>query len=270
MLVFAYGNGIAQRLSQYSTAMPLKFFFGALGIGFLVGLFVVLGGIVVLFAMTWFFLRQACSDNDFPGWRGMTKDYYRDALLIGAGGTAALIALRHISDWASTHWPTQHQSLNASFGNTFDAVLPAVSISAAAVQRGLLLTGLIAVAAAFIAAHCKSQIVRGLLFVLASLAMVAGWGNSADFLKQWLGGAVFLALMVFGITKVARLNLLGYFLVLAIPALLSGCAEMLGQPDEFYHVQGIECVAALGILLAWPVAAWLMAKETTPESSAAS
>jgi membrane protease YdiL (CAAX protease family) len=270
MLVFAYGNGIAQRLSQYSTAMPLKFFFGALGIGFLVGLFVVLGGIVVLFAMTWFFLRQAFSDNDFPGWRGMTKNYYRDALLIGAGGTAALIALRHISDWASTHWPTPHQSLNASFGNTFDAALPAVSISAAAVQRGLLLTGLIAVAAAFIAAHCKSPIVRGLLFVLASLAMVAGWGNSADFLKQWIGGALFLALMVFGITKVARLNLLGYFLVLAIPALLSGCLEMLGQPDQFYHLQGIGCVAALGILLAWPVAAWLMAKETTPESSAAS
>jgi membrane protease YdiL (CAAX protease family) len=270
MLVFAFGNGIAQRLSQYSTAIPLKFFFGALGIGFLVGIFVVLGAIVVLFAMTWFFLRLAFADNDFPGWRGMTKNYYRDALLIGAGGTAALVALRRISDWASTHWPTQHQSLNASFGNNFDAVLPAVSISAAAVQRGLLFTGAIAVAAAFVAAHCKSPIVRGLLFVLASLAMVAGWGNSADFLKQWIGGAVFLALMVFGITKVARLNLLGYFLVLAIPALLSGCVELLGQPDEFYHVQGIECLAALGILLIWPLAAWLRAKDEPQDRSARS
>src|ERR1700746_2526068 len=113
--------------------MPLKFYFGALGIGFLVGIFVVLGAIVVLFAMTWFFLRQAFSDNDFPGWRGMTKNYYRDALLIGTGGTAALIALRRVADWVSTRWPTQHQALSTSFGNNFDAVLPAVSISATAV-----------------------------------------------------------------------------------------------------------------------------------------
>jgi membrane protease YdiL (CAAX protease family) len=268
ILIFAFGNRIAQAFTQYPTAISLKNFLGGLGISFLVGTFFFLGAIVVLFAMTWFFLRQALPDNDFPGWSGMTKNYYRDALLIGAGGTAALIALRRISDWVSTHWPTQHQALNPSFGDHFDAVLPAVSISAAAVQRGLLLTGAIAVAAAFIAAHCKSPIVRGLLFVLASLAMVAGWGNSAGFLKQWIGGAVFLALMVFGITKVARLNLLGYFLVLAIPALLSGCAEMLAQPDEFYHVQGIECVAALGMLLIWPLAAWLTAKNEPQDSSA--
>ncbi len=269
LLVFAFGNRVAQALSQYSTAIPLKFAFCALGIGFLVGMFFFLGAIVLLFAMAWFFLRQAFADNDFPGWRGMTKNYYRDALLIGAGGTAALVALRRISDWASMHWPTQHQALSASFGNDFDAALPAVSISAAAILHGLLLTGAIAVAAAFIAAHCKSPIVRGLLFVLASLAMVAGWGNSADFFKQWIGGAVFLTLMVFGIAKVARLNLLGYFLVLAIPQLLSGCVEMLAQPDEFYHVQGIECVAALGILLIWPLTAWLRSKETPQESSAA-
>jgi hypothetical protein len=74
--------------------------------------------------------------------------------------------------------------------------------------------------------------------------------------------------MVFGITKVARLNLLGYFLVLAIPALLSGCVEMLGQPDEFYRVQGMQCVAALAILLIWPLAAWLTARDELQDGSA--
>jgi hypothetical protein len=268
ILIFAFGNRIAQTLTQYSTAMPLKFVFGALGIGFLVGTFFFLGAIVLVFAMAWFFLRQAFADKDFPGWRGMTKNYYRDALLIGAAGTAALIALRRVSDWVSMHWPTPHQSLSASFGNDFDTGLPAVSISAAAVLHGLLFSGAIAMTAAFIAAHCKSPIVRGLLFVMASMAMVSGWGNSQDFLKQWIGGALFLALMVFGITRVARLNLLGYFLVLTIPALLSGCLEMLGQPGEFYHVQGIGCVAALGILLIWPLAAWLTSKEAAQDSSA--
>jgi membrane protease YdiL (CAAX protease family) len=270
ILIFAFGNRIAQALTQYSTAMPLKFVLGALGIGFLVGTFFFLGAIVLVFAMAWFFLRQAFADKDFPGWRGMTKNYYRDALLIGAGGTAAMIALRRFSDWVSLHWPTAHQSLSASFGNDFDARLPAISISATAVLHGLLFTGAIAMAAAFIAAHCKSPIVRGLLFVVASLAMAGGWGSTADFLKQWIGGAVFLALVVFGITKVARLNLLGYFLVLAIPALLAGCVEMLGQPDSFYRAQGLECVAALGLLLILPFAAWLTAKDAPQDSSAAS
>jgi membrane protease YdiL (CAAX protease family) len=269
ILIFAFGNRIAQALTQYSTAMPLKFVFGALGIGFLVGTFFFLGAIVLVFAMAWFSLRQAFADKDFPGWRGMAKNYYRDALLIGAGGTATLIALRRVSDWVSAHWPTPHQALGASFGNDFDAVLPAVSISATAVLHGLLFAGAIAVAAAFIAAHCKSPIVRGLLFMAASLAMVGGWGNTADFLKQWIGGAVFLTVAVFGIMKVARLNLLGYFLVLAIPALLAGCVEMLGQRNEFYRAQGVGCVAALGILLVWPMAAWLTAKEAPQESSAA-
>ena len=269
ILIFAFADRIAQALSQYSTAMPLKFVFGALGIGFLVGAFFFLGAIVLLFAMAWFFLRQAFAETDFPGWRGMAKNYYRDALLIGAGGTAALIALKRISDWMSAHWPTPHQSLGAVFGSDFDSVLPGISISATAMLHGLLFTAAIAAMAGFIAAHCKSPIVRGLLFVMASLAMVGGWGSTADFLKQWIAALVFLAVVVFGVARVVRLNLLGYFLVLAIPTLLAGCVELLAQPNSFYHTQGMLCAAVLGALLAWVIAAWLTAKDAPEDSLAA-
>ena len=110
---------------------------------------------------------------------------------------------------------------------------------------------------------------RGLLFVLASLAMVGGWGSTADFLKQWIAGLVFLAVVVFGIARVVRLNLLGYFLVLAIPTLLAGCVELLAQPNGFYHTQGMVCAAVLGALLAWLIAAWLTAKDAPEDSLAA-
>jgi hypothetical protein len=266
ILIFAFADRIAQALSQYSTAMPLKFVLGALGIGFLVGTFFFLGAIVLLFAMAWFFLRQAFADTDFPGWRGMAKNYYRDALLIGVGGTAALIALKRVSDWMSAHWPTPHQSLGAAFGNDFDSVLPGISISATAMLHGLLFTGAIAAAAGFIAARCKSPVVRALLFVMASLAMVGGWGSTADFLKQWIAGLVFLAVVVFGVARVVRLNLLGCFLVLAIPTLLAGCGELLAQPNGFYHTQGIVCAAVLGAVLAWLMAAWLTTKDAPQDS----
>ena len=94
-------------------------------------------------AMAWFFLRQAFAETDFPGWRGMAKNYYRDALLIGVGGTAALLTLKRVSDWMSAHWPTPHQSLGAAFGNDFDSVLPGISISATAMLHGLLFAGTI-------------------------------------------------------------------------------------------------------------------------------
>jgi membrane protease YdiL (CAAX protease family) len=269
ILIFAFADHIAQALSQYSTAMPLKFVFGALGIGLLVGMFFFLGAIVLLFAMAWFFLRQAFAETDFPGWRGMAKNYYRDALLIGVGGTAALIALKRVSDWMSAHWPTPHPSLGAAFGNDFDSVLPGISISATAMLHGLLFTGAIAATAAFVAAHCKSPVVRGLLFVMASLAMVGAWGSTADFLKQWIAGLVFLAVVVFAVARVVRLNLLGYFLALAIPTLLAGCVELLAQPNGFYHTQGLVCAAVLGAVLAWLIAAWLTTKDAPEDSLAA-
>jgi hypothetical protein len=106
--------------------------------------------------------------------------------------------------------------------------------------------------------------------VLASLAMVGGWGNAADFLKQWIASAVFLAVVIFGIARVVRLNVLGYFLVLAIPTLLAGCVELLTQPNGFYHAQGMVCAADLGALLIWPMASWLMAKNGFGDAPGAS
>jgi membrane protease YdiL (CAAX protease family) len=261
VLVTAFGDRIAQALSQYQTAMPLKFMLGGIAIGFLVGAFFYLGALILVFAIGWFFLREAFGDADFPGWRGMPGSYYRDAVMIGAGGTAGLIALRRVTEWAFNHWPTQRQFLGAAFGNDFDSYVPGISIAATAVLRGLLYTGAIAVAAGFIASRCKSPVVRGALFVLASLAMAGGWGSPVDFVKQWLAGAIFLAVVIFGVMRVARLNLLGYFLAIAIPMLLVGGIELISQPNGFYHQQGVACLVLLAVVLLWPTASWLMAKD---------
>jgi hypothetical protein len=234
--------------------------YAEMGVSFLLLSAGTVGVVGVLFAMGWFFCRQAFGETELPGWRGMPGTYYRDALMIGVGGTGALLALSRVTEWASSHWPTPHRALGAAFGFDFDSFVPGIAIPAGAILHGLVFTGLIAVVAGFIAAHCKSPALRAALFVLGSLAMVGGWGSPADFVKQWIARAVFLAVVVFGVTRVARLNLLGYFLVLAIPGLLLGAVEMLSQPNSFYHQQGVMCVVALGILLAWPVVGWVTAK----------
>jgi hypothetical protein len=100
-----------------------------------------------------------------------------------------------------------------------------------------------------------------MLLVLASLAMIGDWGSAADFLAQWITSGLYLAVVVFGVSRVARLNLLGYFLVLALPQMMMGAEEMLAQPNRSYHAQGLACIAALAVLLVWPIAAQVSAEE---------
>jgi hypothetical protein len=267
-LATIFGDRFEQSLNTYQTAMPLKFLMGALGIGSLIGAFLYLGVLVLLFAMGWLFLREAFGAVEFPGWSGMPKSYYRDALMIGLGATAGLMALRRAVEWASMQWPTPKQYLGAAFGPNFDAYLPGISIAAGVVLKGLLFTGAIAVAGGFIASRCKSPGLQVALFVLGSLAFVGGWGSPADFVKQWLAGSIFLAVVVFGVRRVAGLNLLGYFLVLAIPGLLLGGIELFSQPNGFYHQQGVMCFVALGLLLLWPLVSWFRARDSGPPQTA--
>ena len=263
----AFGDRIPMFLSQYKTAIPLKFMYGGLAIGFTIGAFFYLGLMVILFAMGWFFLKQAYGEVDWPGWRGMRSDYYRDALLIGVGGTAALIAVSRATEFVLRRWPTPHRSFPAGFGLDFDSYMPGISISATAALHGLLLAAAIAAVGGFVLAHCKSPLLRALLFVAASIALVNSWGSPADFLKQWLAQLIFLAVVVFGIARVVRMNLLGYFLVLAIPSLILGAQELLSQPNGFYRQQGYLVLAALLALLSWPLTGWLTGAKLPPPAS---
>jgi hypothetical protein len=53
-----------------------------------------------------------------------------------------------------------------------------------------------------------------------------------------------------------RFNLLGCFLVVAGISLFGGTAELLAQPNSFYHANGYAVLLALCLLFAWPLATW--------------
>jgi hypothetical protein len=120
-----------------------------------------------------------------------------------------------------------------------------------------MLTGLIALAASFVAALIKQPWMRVLLFFGVVLAVVgSNWGTPADYIKQFLAAAIPLALGVFGVTRVVRFNMLGYFLIVAVLGLAAGAGKLIAQPDGFYRGNGYVVLLILAALLAWPLVAW--------------
>jgi hypothetical protein len=168
---------------------------------------------------------------------------------------------------ADQWWPTLHRGLPASFGESFDAIFPAATIIGGGILHALFLTGTFALAAAFLGAELRVRWLRLVLFLAVAAAQVSDWGGGGDFLKQFLGSVLILGVVVLGIQSVVRFNLLGCFLVIAGSAFLSGAMELLSQPDAFFRNQGYWIVAALGLLLGWPLLAWRMASASPQATS---
>jgi hypothetical protein len=258
-VVFALGDRVANFLNAYNTEQPLKLTLAGLAIGLVIGGPFYFAAITLVFGFAWFFARKAFAEELLPGWTGMPALYYRDALFIGVGGTAGLLALRRLAQVLVQFWPTPHRQMAASFGQDFDATLPAASVLGTAILRGLLYTGMITAIAAFIAAYVPQRWLRLVLLVGGGLALLGGgWGNGADYAKQFVAELVFLGVVALGVRYLARFNLLGYFLMVAGTTVLGGVAEFLGQNQPFYRANAYALLAGLGALLVWPLLAWLM------------
>jgi hypothetical protein len=261
----AVGNFIPGRIhDQYETAVPFKVMLGTLGIAVLLGALFYCGALALLFGVSWYYARVAFGEERIPDWAGMPAAYYRDALWIGLGGAATLAGMQTVLLAASRHFATVHRSAEASFGTDFDAFVPIGSIFGGSLLHSLLFTGVVALVASFVVAEVRSLGTRFLLFVLGTLALVgSNWGNPADLALQFVARAIFLAVVVFGIARIIRFNMLGCFLVLATIALANGAAELLGQADRFYRANGYGLLVVLLGLLAWPVLVWRMRSSST-------
>ncbi|MCU1317405.1 MAG: Abortive infection protein, partial [Candidatus Acidoferrum typicum] len=169
LVIFALGSRIADLLNLYDTSNPLKYTYAGIAIALLFGAPLIFSAIALLFGMAWFYAVRAFGEERLPGWLGMPANYYRDAFCIGLGGSAALLGLERLLAVASAHWPTVHRSLPASFGQEFDAIVPAASLTGGTIQHGLLLTAIVVAVAAFVAAQVRHTGLRILLLLLGAL-----------------------------------------------------------------------------------------------------
>jgi membrane protease YdiL (CAAX protease family) len=257
LTVFAFGSGIATALNAYDTAIPLKMTFGVMAIGIFLVTLLYWGGIALLFGLAWFFGQRAFGPERLPSWLKMPSLYYRDALWIGLGGSAALLGVQRLVSAASLHWPTAHRALEASFGQDFDATLPVASLLGVTVMHALLYTGLVSAVGSFVAAQVRQPGLQALFLVFGALALVGGgWGSPADFGKQFLTQLAVLVVVVLGVRRIVRFNLLGCFLIASGTSLVSGAAVLMSQPEAFYKANAYGVIAALILLYVWPLSLW--------------
>ncbi|HKV61936.1 MAG TPA: CPBP family intramembrane glutamic endopeptidase [Candidatus Acidoferrum sp.] len=261
----AFGNRFATLLDAYDTSNPLKFTYAIFAISLLLFGPFVFGAIALSFGMAWFFATRAFGEDRLPSWIGMPANYYRDAFCIGLGGSTALLGLQRLVAVVSPHWPTLHRALPASFGEEFDAILPAASSIAGTLQHGLMLTGIVVAIAAFVAAQVRNPGVRFLLLLLGALSVTPGnWGSPGDLAKQFLTQLILICVVVLGVRYILRFNILACFLIVAGTSLLGGVSEMLSQPDSFYRMNGYVVLILLVLLFAWPLVAWRMGDSAKP------
>jgi hypothetical protein len=257
VLVVGFGNRIQSFLNAYQTAIPFKTMVGGIAIGLLLGAVFYAGGLTALLGIASYFSIRAFGEERLPVGRPLPGVYYRDALWIGVCGTAGFLGVRRLIEFIAMHWQTVHRSLPFSLGQNFDAVLPAGAIVGGALIGSLFLTGLIAFVAVFVAAFVRARWLRFVLFLLGAMFLTGSdWGNGRDFAKQFIAEAILLGVIVFGVRRVMRFNVLGGLLVVACLTLVGAAAQLLAQPDGFYRTNGYVVVLVMGLLLAWPLSVW--------------
>jgi hypothetical protein len=259
VLALAFDDTIQAMLNVYPTAVSLKAMLGTSAIFKLVQGLSAFALLTLLFGVAWYYGVRAFGEERLPSWVGMPAAYYRDALLIGLGGTAGCMGLDAISKWISLHWPTAQEAAGAAFGANLDSALPAAAIIGNALRGGLTQTALVALAAAFIAGMVRPIWMRAGVFVLAVLTLgglASNWSDPMDVAKKMVLGAMWIIVIDLAVRYLIRFNVLGYFLILASLVLVAGASELLGHPDHFYRTNGYGVLMALAALYIWPFFAW--------------
>jgi membrane protease YdiL (CAAX protease family) len=260
-------TSIPTTLHSYTTQIPFKAFLATIGVSWLIGTAFFFSAIAFFFGLGWYFWARAGEKNQLPEWFRMPADYYRDAALITTAGAATFVGFVRGGTLLARLVPALRASLPPSVPSGFDALLPAAQEISRAVYYGLFAAAIIAAFSGFIQLFVRARWQRTLLIFAGALAMVGGWGSGADFLRQFALYVVTIAFWWWGISKVVRFNLLGYFLLMAVISLAGGAIPLLQQPNSYLRANGVAALAMLALLVLWPIVAWRRAATSANSSS---
>ena len=119
-----------------------------------------------------------------------------------------------------------------------------------------LTVGLLSLAAGLIAAYVRPAWMRAALMLLYAVLMATNVATPGAFFREAVFHLVAVAALWYGVTHIARFNVLGYFLLAAMIVLIPAAIDLLQQPNPYFHANGYAVVAIALAILAWPLLQW--------------
>lgn len=250
---------VPQLLLTYPTEEPLATFIGTLLIGQGLGAALFYSATIFLLGLATYFVVRGYGADRLPLSRALSGSYYRDAVLVMLGGWCVFAGLSRLRDLVAQIWPVARNPFSASVPAGLAANWPALSALANSVIDSFLAVGIIVLVLGFAALYLRQLWIQALLLASLAIFSVPRWGSRGDFVQSAVLGFLELAIIWWGARYVARLNLLGYFLLAMLLALSPAIGDLIRQPNTFYRTNGAILIAAVAFLLILPLVWWYAA-----------
>ena len=249
-------NRAPQLMTIYMTTWPLKAYYGVLLISLTFVISLYLATAILLLGLAWFFLERVFGRGSVQAvWADLSPGYYRDALLIAVFGAGALAGLGRLPALFS-RWPILCHTLGPSVPDGLDTLVPAAGTMASGIAASFAIVGVAGLVVALVAAYVRSLWMRVGLIILIAALITTNVATAGSFLHEAIFHLLALAALWFGISKIARFNVMGYFLTAVMIVVVPGAIELLEQPNAYFHANGYAVIVfALG-LPALPLALW--------------
>jgi membrane protease YdiL (CAAX protease family) len=253
--IATYFNRLPALFASYTTAWPLSTFYIILLISMLFITAIYLSGSVLLLGLSWFFVERGFGQGRIPAWGNLNAAYFRDAFCIALFGSSAVMGLNRLPALFA-RWPLLRHSLGASVPENLDLLNPAIGSLASSVVAAFLTVGVLSLAAGLIAVYVRPAWMRATLMLLYAVLMATNVATPGAFFRDAAFHLVAVAALWYGVTHLARFNVLGYFLLAAMIVLVPAAIDLLQQPNPYFHANGYAVIAIALAILAWPLLQW--------------
>jgi hypothetical protein len=258
--IVSFVNRAPQLLTSYTTTMPLKIYYAILFISLLFVTALYAAAAFLMLGLSWFFIERTFGHGRLLSWLGNRPEYYRDALCVAVFGAASIMGISRLPGLFA-RWQLVRHTLGAAVPAGLDAWNPAIGTLASGILRSFLIPGMIAITVALVATYIRPRWMRAGMVVLVAVLLPANTATPGTFLQEAAFHVAIFAALWLSVKHIVRFNVLGYFLLAAMTALVPDAIELLAQPNTSFRANGYAVIASAVGLLAWPLMSWL--RDTT-------
>jgi hypothetical protein len=232
--------------------MPLKIYYAILFISLLFVTALYAAAAFLLLGLSWFFIERTFGPGRVPTWLENRPEYYRDALCVAMFGAGSIMGISRLPGLFA-RWPLVRHTLGSAVPEGLNAWNPAIGTLASGILRSFLIPGMIAIAVALVATYIRSRWMRAGIVVLVAVLLPTNTATPGTFLQEAAFHVAIFAALWLSVKHIVRFNVLGYFLLAAMTALVPDAVELLAQPNAFFRANGYAVIAFAIALLAWPL-----------------